>query len=309
MNYAWRKFLLNTREDPSSLVSVLARRVLSHRRPQFAQFIGRYGARPKFLVIGVQKGGTTSLYSYLAAHPQINGSVVKEVHYFDFHYACGETWYRAHFAPQSWLLSRGLVTGEASPEYIFSPFAPGRVASFDPDMKLVVMLRNPVERAYSQYQMSIRRERETLPFTEALVQETARLDKEYQKMGIEEAFAYGSSHRHQSYQLKGHYAEQLENWFKFFSPEQILVLESEAFFRDPATVYAQTIRFLGLPEYQLKNYRNVNNWGYSNLEPEIRAQLETYFAPHNARLTELLGRTFWEPSTPATAHSMAGIGA
>ena len=292
MNYAWRKFLRNVREDPSTILGAAALRALSPRRPQLARMIGRYGARPKFLIIGVQKGGTTSLYSYLAVHPQIRAAIIKEVHYFDFYYPCGEAWYLAHFVPERWLLD-GQLTGEASPEYIFSPFAAERVAAFDPDMKLIVMLRNPVERAYSQYQMSLRRERETLPFAEALAQEPERLKNERERMGAERAFARGGSHIHQSYQLKGHYAEQLETWFKFFPREQLLVLESEAFYRDPAAAYAQTIRFLDLPEHRLKNYRNVNNWGYSNLEPAIREQLEAYFAPHNARLEELLGRKFW----------------
>ncbi len=292
MNYAWRKFFRNAREDPPSVFGAAARQFLSHRRPQLGRWLGRRGARPKFLILGVQKGGTTSLYSYLTAHPLIRSAVVKEVHFFDFHYACGESWYRAHFVPASWL-QPGQITGEASPEYIFSPFAAKRVEAFDPDMKLIVLLRNPVERAYSQYQMSLRRERETLTFPEALEREEERLRAERERMGEERAFARGLSHIHQSYKAKGHYAEQLETWFKVFPREQMLVLESEAFYRDTAGAYARTIQFLDLPEHRLESYRNVNNWGYSNLEPDIRTQLEAYFAPHNERLEALLGQTFW----------------
>lgn len=133
------------------------------------------------------------------------------MHYFDFHYGCGERWYRAHFVPQAWSDVRGLQTGEASPEYLFCPAAPQRVAAFDPGMKLIVMLRNPVERAYSQYQMSRRRGSETLPFAEALALEPERLEAERRRLGAVAAHARGKSHRHHSYQSRGHYASSLRS--------------------------------------------------------------------------------------------------
>lgn len=266
-------------------------RALPHKTPQVGRLLGRFGAQPNFLTLGVQEEGTTSLYRYLALHPRVSPALVKEVHYFDFHYGCGATWYRAHFAPQARLAARGLRTGEASPEYIFSPDAPQRVAASFPDVKLIVMLRNPVERAYSQYQMSVRRGFETLPFAEALALEPERLAAE--RLGVEPAYARGSSHRHHSYLAKGHYAEQLEAWFRWLPREQFLILESEAFFRAPAEAYGRTLAFLELPEHRLRGYRNLNGWGYTALEPEVRASLEAYFAPHNARLEALLERPFW----------------
>jgi hypothetical protein len=293
MTYRWRKLLRRVRDDPASLPGSLVGRALSHKTPRIGRLLGRFGAQPSFLILGVQKGGTTSLYHYLALHPRVSPALVKEVHYFDFHYGCGASWYRAHFAPQAWLTARGLQTGEASPEYLFSPDAPQRVAASLPDVKLIVMLRNPVERAYSQYQMSVRRGSETLPFAEALAREPKRLAVERQQLGAELAYARGSSHRHRSYLAKGHYAEQLEAWFRWFPREQFLILESEAFFRAPAEAYGRTLAFLGLPEHRLRDYRNLNGWGYAALEPEVRASLEAYFAPHNARLEALLERPFW----------------
>lgn len=214
MSYVRRKFFRNVRYDPASLPRTLAGRALFHKRPQLGQLLGRFGSRPNFLIIGVQKGGTTSLYSYLAAHPRVSPALGKEVHYFDFHYGCGERWYRAHFVPQAWSDVRGLQTGEASPEYLFCPAAPQRVAAFDPGMKLIVMLRNPVERAYSQYQMSRRRGSETLSFAEALALEPERLEAERRRLGAVAAHARGKSHRHHSYQSRGYYAEQLKVWFE-----------------------------------------------------------------------------------------------
>ncbi len=139
MYYEQHKRLCRVRDDPFSLPKLAVKRALSPRHPGFGRLIGA-GKRPDFLIIGTQKGGTTSLYSYLAAHRNVSPAVTKEIHYFDFHYRCGDSWYRAHFAPAAWLSARRQRTGEASPGYLFNPYAPARVAAFAPDVKLIAML-------------------------------------------------------------------------------------------------------------------------------------------------------------------------
>ena len=143
---------------------------------------GRLTARwrelPDFLVIGAQKAGTTALYAYLRWHPSIAGPFWKEVSFFDRHWARGEAWYRGQFP----LRSSGKLVGEASPSYVFHPLAPERVFSLVPDVKLVVLLREPGDRAYSQYQHAVALGRETLSFEDALAAEDERVRGEVERL-------------------------------------------------------------------------------------------------------------------------------
>src|SRR5690348_6863383 len=129
---------------------------------------------PDFLVIGTQRGGTTSLYHYLQAHESIAPSSIKEIHFFDRKYARGLAWYRGHFptGAEKWYAQRlrrqAFVTGEASPVYLFHPHVPARVKQALPAVKLIVLLRNPVDRAYSQYYHAVELGLETRPFEEAI---------------------------------------------------------------------------------------------------------------------------------------------
>ena len=128
--------------------------------------------RPSFLIIGAQKCGTTALLRALRLHPLVLAPVRKEIHYFDHGYDRGPRWYRSHFPARR---GAAYVTGEASPSYLMHPLAPSRAAAFDPDMKLVAILRDPVERALSHHAMTTRKGQETLPFEAAVDAEAERL--------------------------------------------------------------------------------------------------------------------------------------
>src|SRR4051812_20031887 len=110
---------------------------------------------PSVLIIGAQKSGTTSLSSYLVEHPDMLPSLRKEVHYFSFNYERGVNWYRAHF-PYTHHLRRGALTLDATPYYLVHPLVAQRAAQLLPHAKLVVLLRNPVDRALSHYQHEVR---------------------------------------------------------------------------------------------------------------------------------------------------------
>src|SRR5437879_9845243 len=124
---------------------------------------------PDFIIIGTQRGGTTSLYSYLASHPSVGPASTKEVHFFDNKYTKGLAWYRAHFPSAiekyyaEHIQKRKFITGESSPYYLFHPHVPKRVAKDVPHAKFIVLLRNPVDRAYSQYNHAVDGGRETVP--------------------------------------------------------------------------------------------------------------------------------------------------
>jgi hypothetical protein len=229
---------------------------------------------PDFLIIGAQKAGTTALYAYLRWHPGITGPSWKEVSFFDRHYDRGERWYRGQFP----LRARGRLVGEASPGYLFHPLAPARVKETVPDARLIALLRNPVDRALSQYHFEVALGREPLSFDEALDAEPERLRADPQAW-----WDHG-------YVARGRYAEQLERWWLAFPREQLLVLTSEELAADPGRTYARVLAFLGVEPHELGDYPRVFEQRYDEMRPETRDRLEREFAEPNRRLYELLGR-------------------
>lgn len=257
-------------------------------------------ALPDFLIIGAQKSGTTSLYSELCRHPNMAPALTKEVHFFDQHYHRGINWYRAHFYA-AWQRfwreqsqGRRPITGEASPYYLFYPHAPARVQAMLPQVKLIILLRNPIDRAYSHYHHQVARGREPLAFEDALAAEPARLAGETTKILTDEQYV-SFNHVHFSYQARGLYVDQLMAWAKLFPPEQMLILNAEAFFQAPAAVFNQVTTFLGLPAYAIGGWPKRNRGSYAPMAPATQQRLAAYFAPHNQRLYDYLGAAFpWE---------------
>jgi hypothetical protein len=247
---------------------------------------GGAGRGPDFIIIGAQKSGTTSLYRYLAEHPRIVPASEKQVDFFAHDdYRRGTEWYLSHFPERE----PGVLTGEASPYYMFHPHAPKRIFRFDPGVKLIAILRNPVDRTYSHYQHQVRNWREPLPFEEALAKEEERIEGELRRMLQDENY-YSKVHRRHSYLARSRYVEQLENWYALFPREQVLVLNSEAMFEDPEPVLDGAASFLGLSPLKLETYNRYMPGSYwKEMRPGTRRMLVDYFRPHNRRLYELLG--------------------
>lgn len=252
-------------------------------------------ALPDFIIIGAQKGGTTSLYEYLVRHPQVRAAMKKEIRYFGENYSQGLIWYRSHFPLAYKLDKRKFLTGESSPTTLFHPLAPERVAQTIPAVKLIVLLRDPVQRAFSHYQMNLRSGRDHLSFEEALGREAERLDGAVEGVieGEDEAvYRYTSF----SYMARGEYAAQLERWYEVFSKEQMLILQSEELFQNPANVFRKTLNFLQLPEVELPKYHAHNPGRYDREMPEHSRQfLAVHFREPNQRLYTLLDQDFgWQ---------------
>ncbi len=245
---------------------------------------------PNFIIIGTQKGGTTSLYNYLTQHPYIKAAVNKEVHYFDVHFDKGDNWYRSRFP----FCGQDYITGEASPSYIFHPHAPKRIAELTPSVKLIAILRNPVDRAYSHYNHNLRKKRENLAFEVAIEKEGERLSNKLEKM-LENEHYFNAKYFHYAYLGRGIYVNQLKRWFESFSEKQVLILNSEDFYADPAVIYSQVLDFLKLPQWGLREYKRFNGLDYQGMNAATRKQLIDYFKPHNQRLYEFLGMSFdWD---------------
>lgn len=251
---------------------------------------------PDFIIIGAQRCGTTSLYNYLTKHPCVVSSYKKEVHFFDINFGKGLAWYRAHFFPSflykyyiKQISKQDMVAGEASPYYIFHPHAPKRISEIVPRVKLIVLLRNPVDRAYSHYRNEVKLEVETLSFEDAIEREEERLRGDVEKV-LEDENYYSFNHQHYSYLSRGVYVDQLKIWMNLFPNEQILILKSEDFFNNPPTIFKRVIEFLNLPIWEPKEYRKYNiGWLARKMNATIRKRLIDYFEPHNQRLYEYLG--------------------
>jgi hypothetical protein len=281
----------------SLVARALAERVVTLPRPVRAAArnavwaFGRATARrrplPDFLIIGAQKAGTTALYSYLRRHPGITGPAWKEVSFFDRHWGRGERWYRGNF-PLPRRASRPLV-GEASPSYVFHPAAPARVQALLPRARLVVLLRNPVDRAYSHYQHEVALGREPLSFEEALAAEDGRTRGEIERM-LADPRVFSWEWWTHTYVARGLYADQLERWLAVFAREQLLVLATDELASRPAETYARVLAFLGAAPHALDDYPRVFDRDYEPMAPATRRLLEARFTEPNRRLVELLGR-------------------
>lgn len=263
-------------------------------------FAGQLGVLPDFLIIGSQRCGTTSLYRYLCRHPSILPALRKEVHYFDLNFDQGVEWYRAQFprlrraANDDRDQSPDYVTGEASPYYLYHPQVPERVLDLIPQVKLIVLLRNPIDRAYSYYQHKVRTGVEKLSFAAALDKERDRLRGESEKLEEDPSY-YSFSHNHFSYATGGIYVDQLERWLKFFARDQMLIINSEALFEDEASVIQGVLQFLDLPSHEVNTGTPFNVARYERMDDKVARELKEFFRPHNQRLYELLGTDYgWD---------------
>ncbi|MFB6355103.1 MAG: sulfotransferase domain-containing protein [bacterium] len=244
--------------------------------------------RPSFLIIGAQKCGTTALADYLARHPELYPPRRKEVHYFDVNYVRGLNWYEQFFIPPA-DEDESARTFDASPYYIFHPRTPERIAQDFPDISMIVLLRNPVDRAYSHYRHQVRKNREDLSFREAIETEEKRLEGEWEKLRRNPNYV-SQEHRRFSYLARGVYVNQLKRWFDYFSRDQFLILKSEKFRRETNKIYNEVLQFVEAKEYQLETYREVSKHDYQPMDQDLRQDLEEFYRPRNEKLYELLDR-------------------
>lgn len=241
-------------------------------------------ALPDAIILGAQKSGTSSLHNYLVQHPDVVAPLRKEVHYFDLNHARGERWYRAHFGRRG----AAALNIDSSPYYLFHPAVPRRLHALCPRAKLIVLLRDPVRRAYSHYWHERDKGRETLSFEEAIAAEPARLGDSQRRLA-DGTLARSHAHQHFSYLARGCYAEQLERWFGLFPRGQFLILRFEDLARDPLSVLDTTLGFLGLPRAPPVSLEARNTRRYAPMAEATAVGLREYFAPHDRRLETLLG--------------------
>ncbi len=265
--------------------------------------IERKERQPDYLIIGAQKSGTTSLYAYLNQHPQVVPAEKKEVHFFDLNFSNGVEWYRQQFARMAKSISpenesysedkyiRGFITGEASPYYVFHPLVPQRVYQTFPQVKLILLLRNPVNRAISHYYHEVKLGFESLSLEDAIAQEETRLQDETEKLLTQENY-YSFNHQHYTYLSRGKYVEQLTNWLKFFPKEQMLIIKTEELDSQPDMIMDRVWEFLKLPPRPIVQYEKYNSNDYPPVDETLYNQLTSYFQPDNQKLQDSFGISF-----------------
>lgn len=256
----------------------------------FRKITSHFRMLPDFLIIGAQKAGTTSLYNYIVQHPDVVEAHQKEVMFFDENYFKGINWYKSFFP----INITKKITGEATVYYLYHPLVPKRVYNAIPSVKLIVLLRNPVDRAYSHYHQQHRRGWEDMSFEDATKEEEKRLDGEEEKINANPDYV-SYNHKTFSYLDRGIYVDQIERWFKFFPKEQFLILDTNELENYPQETLNKIFIFLRIREHKIKNLKRLNVGTQKEMNPKTREYLLEYFRPYNQRLEKLLSRKFdWD---------------
>lgn len=264
----------------------LIRQARRQKWPNFYTLTSALRPLPNALIIGAQKSGTTSLNGWLRYHPSVQWSSLKEVHFFDRNYEKGRLWYQSHFPLRQrfCLLGRPSCVIEASPAYLYEPSVPGRIKELLPKARLILLLRNPVNRAISHYKHTYRNGRETRSMSEALLSNEGR-DR------------WGMPCDINHYLAQGQYAEQLERYMNLFDPAQMLILKSEEMFQAPDSVFAKVLKFLGLIDLPLACRDALNVGSRKNrslpasslaVSSDVDRRLRLHYEPWNERLKRLV---------------------
>lgn len=246
---------------------------------------------PDFIIIGARKAGTSSLAYYLGQHPDIAPPLLKEIQFFDGgrhpwfdNYLQGEKWYRSNFRPRRKTGSAS-KTFEKTPLYMYHPLVPGRMHELLPDVKIIALLRNPVDRAISDYFMNKGSGNEKLSMLQAFMSEEERLGPILERQDYKHpAFL------HHSYKLRGLYKEQLDRYLLRFGRGNMMFIYSEPFFANPENTLRRIFDFVGVDREQpVRDLTPQNVGSRANVPKDAYEHLESYFHPHNEELYELIG--------------------
>lgn len=268
---------------------------------KYCNLVGPFHTLPDFMIIGFPKCGTTSLYDYLTQHPQVIPPLGKEIDFFDRLYERGINWYRVRFPSKSQIflkekfLHKLILTGEATPRYAFHPIALNRIKKSIPNCKFIILLRNPIDRAYSHHNMNFHNGYESKNFEDAIFHEEDRIKNRYEKLKNEQNY-YSWDFDLFGYKEQGIYVNYIKNWFSIFPKDQFLIVQSEKFLKDPSIVFYDTLDFLNLSKWEPERYTLSKKRTYNSpIKDSVRKNLSDYFKPYNEELYKLIGRRFdWD---------------
>ena len=246
---------------------------------------------PDFIINGTVRSGTTSLYYNICEHPSILSADYDEIGFFDSNYQLGINWYRSMFPTQKEISELKkktgfAITGEDTPFYFWKKEAARRILNDLPNVKIISIFRNPIDRAYSNYNLSIRANTEKLSFEDAIEEEMRFLDEHSFRESVD---------RQRSYITKGFYEKQINFWFEIFPKKQIHILSTEDMKKNPQDTLKKIFRFLEIPEYTIENPHNQKAVKYEKMSEETRKLLCDFYKPHNEKFFQIIDKKFdWE---------------
>ena len=246
-------------------------------------------ALPDFIIIGAMKSGTTSLYHYICEHPSVLPAAYDEIGFFDNNYHLGLNWYRSMFPTKRHLnkikQKNGIaLTGEDTPFYFWNNEVCHRIKELLPTVKLILILRNPVDRAFSEYNNGVRNGKIDASFESFIKQDLENLSK-----NKPDITRFNDS---ESIISRGVYWIQLDMWRKLFSKDQILVLQSEKLLEFPDDVLNEVFNFLGLSKFDLREKLLKKKFSYSKMNEDTRKKLIEFYHPYNEQLYEIIEKKY-----------------
>ena len=251
---------------------------------------------PDFIIIGAVRSGTTSLYYNICQHPCVLSAAYDELGFFDSNFHLGLNWYRSLFPTlfSKWMVKynkKFAITGEDTPFYIWSPLVAKRILKILPNIKLIVLFRNPVDRAYSNYHLTIREGNENLSFEDAIQVELKNLEN----TNIEFEHDVKKYTIPSSYIVKGFYADQLKIWLELFNPEQLFIVSTEDLESNPQKTLDSIYDFLKIPKNHKLIPEKQKVASYPEMKNETRKFLIDFYKKHNAELFAMIGQKFdWD---------------
>ena len=249
------------------------------QNPELADLDWQQSTAPDFIIVGASKCGTTSLFFYLSQHPYILLPHKKEIDFFNRNFHLGVSWYLAQFPA---VADARFITGEASPLYIYDPLARARIKQLFPNIKIIMMLRNPVARTISEYYHAVNHDLEHRSLLEIVETEREILATQPRS---EVMTKFG-------YLFNSIYLDKIKQWQADFPPENILVIDSESFFEQTDAIMQQVWQFLGLPAIAPSQHIRYNVGSYPPVSPKIEQELQKFFTPYNRELAAYLNRSF-----------------
>ena len=250
---------------------------------------------PSFFVIGGVRCGTTSLYHYLGQHNCIKQATYDELGYFDDNFHLGLNWYRSLFPTkftQKKIESeyKKFLTYDVTPFYIYNPLVVDRIFKFSPNAKIIAVLRNPIDRAYSNYNQKMQDEGDTKTTFEEIVY--SEIEKIENNENNQENNAFLVDEFYELLLARGFYAKQLEFWFKKFPRKNILLISSEELATNTDKTISEIFEFLEVPDQKINDLTKQNKIKYPKMKDSTREILINFFKPHNEKLFGMLGRRF-----------------
>ena len=246
---------------------------------------------PNFIIAGTVRSGTTSLYNYICNHPSVLPAAYDEIGFFDSNFQLGTMWYQSMFPTKKQMelvqeKTNFCLTGEDTPFYFWNKDAIKRISELIPNCKIIMIFRNPVDRAYSNYQLGKRENKEDLSFEKTIEIEKQIINKGTKNLNFSEP---------RTYLIKSLYSLQLKNWLTSFSKDQLYFLSTEQLSSKPNETMSGIFNFLGLPRYTLSEFKKEKKAIYPEMNISTRNDLLEFFKPYNNELFSLIGNNFsWD---------------